>query len=79
MQSWVRVTTTGEKGVGVPAARRDHATILLEGSPKNIQLFITGGIDRNWHSLNDAWILKLDEGLRQGSWYKVNNWSCILM
>lgn len=71
LQSWVRVAT-GEKGM--PSARRDHATILLS-TEEDLQLFMTGGIDRNWRSLGDAWILNLEreaEGkISRGSWFKV--------
>ena len=71
LQSWVRVAT-GEKGM--PFARRDHATILLS-TEEDLQLFMTGGIDRNWRSLGDAWILNLEreaEGkISRGSWFKV--------
>ena len=59
----------------MPSARRDHATVLLGTSP-HPRLFMTGGIDRNWRSLGDAWILDLkkdDEGkIKRGSWLKVN-------
>ena len=72
VQSWVRVATTGK--IGVPTARRDQAIILL-GTPQHPQLFMTGGIDRNWNPLGDAWILNLEreaEGrIIQGSWLKV--------
>lgn len=58
----------------MPSARRDHATTLL-GTGKYPQLFMTGGIDRNWRSLGDAWILNLereaDGKISQGSWLKV--------
>ena len=73
VQSWVRVTTTGE--IGVPDERRDHATILLGTRKDYVHLFMTGGIDKKWHSLGDAWILNLKrEGQKiiQGSWLKVN-------
>ena len=62
----------GEKGM--PSARRDHAAILLD-TERHPQLFITGGIDRNWRSLGDAWILNLereaDRKISRGSWLKV--------
>ena len=76
VQSWVRVATTGE--TGVPSARRDHATILLGTTQHSAHLFMTGGIDKKWHSLGDAWILNLKrEGdkISQGSWLKVS-YSC---
>ena len=64
--------STGEKRM--PSARRDHATILLN-TGKHPQLFMTGGIDRSWRSLGDAWILNLkreaDEKISRGSWLKV--------
>ena len=69
----MRVTTSGEKGT--PSARRDHAAILL-GTEQNPKLFVTGGIDRNWHALGDAWILNLKKEagkVIQGYWLKVMN------
>ena len=70
-QSWVRVAM-GKKHM--PSARRDHATILLR-TEENPQLFMTGGIDRNWRSLGDAWILNLEREaerrINRGSWFKV--------
>ena len=76
VQSWVKLAVTG--GSGVPSARRDHATTLL-GTGKYPQLFMTGGIDRNWRSLGDAWILNLEreaEGrISRGSWFKVQSLS----
>ena len=77
LQSWVRVTTRGVKGT--PSARRDHAAILL-GTEQNPNLFVTGGIDRNWHALGDAWILNLKKEagkVIQGYWLKVMKVSCL--
>ena len=58
----------------MPSARRDHAATLLD-TERHLQLFMTGGIDRNWRSLGDAWILNLereaDGKISQGSWLKV--------
>lgn len=73
VQSWVSVKTTGE--AGVPVKRRDHATILLSTTEHYACLFMTGGIDKQWHSLGDAWILNLQrdgENITRGSWLKVN-------
>ena len=73
VQSWVKLAVTGEND-GVPSARRDHATTPL-GTGEYPQLFMTGGIDKNWRSLGDAWILNLereaDGKISQGSWFKV--------
>ena len=77
MQSWVKVATTGENGV--PSARRDHAAILL-GTGECPQLFMTGGIDRNWRSLGDAWILSLEKEagkINRGSWFKVKMYTIL--
>ena len=64
--------STGEKRM--PSARRDHATTPL-GTREYPQLFMTGGIDRNWRSLGDAWILNLEREaggkISRGSWLKV--------
>ena len=72
VQSWVKLAVTGENGV--PSARRDHATTPL-GTGEYPQLFMTGGIDKNWQSLGDAWILNLereaDGKISRGSWFKV--------
>ena len=58
----------------MPSARRDHATTPL-GTGENPQLFMTGGIDKNWRSLGDAWILNLereaDGKISRCSWVKV--------
>ena len=63
---------TGDKGM--PSARRDHAAILLD-TERHPQLFMTGGIDRNWQALGDAWILNLEREaggkINRGSWLKV--------
>ena len=59
----------------MPCARRGHATVLL-GASQHPRLFMTGGIDRDWRSLGDAWILDLERGIegkiKRGSWLKVN-------
>jgi len=59
----------------MPCERRDHATVLL-GTSQHPRLFMTGGIDRDWRSLGDAWILDLERGtegkIKRGSWLKVN-------
>lgn len=59
----------------MPVERRDHATVLLSTTEHYICLFMTGGIDKKWHSLGDAWILNLQrdgENITRGSWLKVN-------
>ena len=63
----------------MPCARRDHATVLLDTS-QHPRLFMTGGIDRDWRSLGDAWILdleKTDGKIKRGSWLncKVNTYN----
>ena len=57
----------------MPAERRDHATVLL-CTDKHPRLFLTGGFDKSWHSLDDAWILDLEKEagkINQGFWHKV--------
>ena len=69
----MKLAVTGEDD-GVPSARRDHAAILLD-TERHPQLFMTGGIDKNWQALGDAWILNLereaDGKISRGSWLKV--------
>ena len=64
--------STSEKRM--PSARRDHAAILLD-TERHPQLFMTGGIDKSWQPLGDAWILNLereaDGKISRGSWFKV--------
>lgn len=51
------------KGAPWPVRRDSHAACCLNYGEKHPQLLITGGVDNNGNSLQDAWVLDVKSGM----------------
>ena len=67
MQEWTKLE--GPKGVAWPVERVSHAACCLNYGEEHPQLLVTGGVDKNDNTLQDAWILDVNSG----RWREVSN------
>ena len=59
-QEWTKLEKT--EGAPWPVGRDSHAACCLNFGEDDPQLLITGGVDDNGNSLQDAWILDVNSG-----------------
>ena len=66
LQEWTKL----ERPVGAPwpVERASHAAICINYGEEHPQLLVTGGVDNNATTLQDAWILDV----KSGKWREVN-------
>ena len=65
MQNWTKLTKSGD--VPWPEERSYHAACCLNYGQLLPQLLITGGQDKQWKPLSDAWVFDVESG----RWSKV--------
>ena len=66
-QEWTKLERP--KGASWPMKRSSHAACCLNYGEENTQLLVTGGVDRNGNTLQDAWILDV----KSGRWREVSD------
>ena len=59
-QEWTKLEKP--KGAPWPVGRDSHATCCLNYGQEHPQLLVTGGVDEDGISLQDAWILNVTSG-----------------
>ena len=66
LQEWTKL----ERPMGAPwpVERASHAAICINYGEEHPQLLVTGGVDNNATTLQDAWILDV----KSGKWREVN-------
>ena len=60
LQHWTKLNKP--KGEPWPEKRDEHAACCLNYNQKHPQLLVTGGLNRQSHTLGDTWILCVDSG-----------------
>ena len=58
MQHWSKLDH--QEGVPRPVERGGHVAVCLGYGGDNLKLLVTGGVDANYVTLSDVWILDLD-------------------
>ena len=58
MQYWSKLN--GDEGDPWPVERQFHAAVCLGHGGDHPQLLITGGLDKDYKTLNDAWTLDIE-------------------
>ena len=61
-------------GAPWPVERASHAACCLNYGEEHPQLLVTGGVDNNGTTLQDAWILDV----KSGRWSEVNGDECMV-
>ena len=61
------------EGATWPVERSGHAATCLNYGDDHPQLLVTGGLDKNLKTLNDAWMLDINTG----RWREVRDGGCV--
>ena len=69
-QEWTKLEKP--EGAPCPVGRSYHAACCLNYGEEHPQLLVTGGVDKNGNTLQDAWILDVNSG----RWRKVSCGMC---
>ena len=70
-QEWTKLEWP--EGAPKPVGRDSHAATCLNYGEEHPQLLITGGVDNNDTTLQDAWILDVNSG----RWREVSGDECV--
>ena len=71
-QEWTKLERL--RGAPWPVERAGHAACCLNYGEEHPQLLVTGGVDNNGTTLQDAWILDV----KSGRWSEVNGDECMV-
>ena len=70
-QEWTKLEKPG--GASWPVERSAHAACCLNFGEEHPQLLVTGGVDKNGNTLQDAWVLDVNSG----RWMEVCAYECV--